>query len=299
MKKIACIISIVSCFVVYLPGFALAGETGHYINGVEGIKAASVPPPGLYYRMYNVLYHAGRLKDRVGNKLDIKFDLSVFAVANRVVWVTGHKVLGADYFMDATVPVVKTYINIGGLNDERTGFGDINIEPVGLSWHGKRHDASFGVSMYLPTGEYNVSKPASPGKDFYTLMFTFGWTSYLDPSRTWSASILGRYEIHSEMDDIHIRPGNDFHFEWGIGKTIARIFDVGLSGYCQWQVTDDSGSDLPWDKDIHDRVFALGPEMTSFIPSAKLFLSMRVLKEFGAVDRPQGNVATLTITKIF
>ena len=299
MKKIVRAILAMYCLVVFFAGSALAGETGHYINAVEGIKAASVPPPGIYYRMYNVLYHANRLKDRVGHTLDLKFDLSVFAIANRMIWVTGHKVLGGDYFMDATVPVVKTYANIGGMSDERTGFGDINIEPIGLSWHGKRHDASFGLSMYLPTGEYNVSKPASPGKDFYTLMLTLGWTSYFDAARSWSASILARYEIHSEMDDINIRPGNDFHFEWGIGKTIARVFDVGLTGYCQWQITDDSGSEVSWDKDIHDKVFAVGPEVSTFIPSSRLFLSLRVLKEFDAEDRPQGNVATLTVTKIF
>ena len=71
------------------------------------------------------------------------------------------------------------------------------------------------------------------------------------------------------------------------------------TGYCQWQITDDSGSDVTWDKDVHDRVFAAGPEVSVFIPFARFSCSLRALREFVAEDRPQGNVATLTLTKIF
>ena len=95
-----------------------------------------------------------------------------------------------------------------------------------------------------------------------------------------------------------MRPGNDFHFEWGIGKTLAKIWDVGLAGYCQWQVTDDSGSDAR-DKSVHDRIFAVGPEVSVFIPAAKSFLSLRSLWEFEAKDRTEGQVIALTLTRAF
>lgn len=81
----ACVVSVVSL------GLGFAGETGHYVNGVEGIKAGTVPPPGLYYRLYGVSYSADTLRDGDGNDLDVGFDLTVHALVNRGRLGFGHQ----------------------------------------------------------------------------------------------------------------------------------------------------------------------------------------------------------------
>jgi hypothetical protein len=282
-------------------GRARAGETGHYVNGVEGIKAATLPPPGFYWRIYNVYYGADELRDKDGDKLDVGFDLSVFALVNRFVWISDIQLLGGDFGADVIIPLIYTDIEIDalGIEDDAFGLGDIAVEPFVLAWHGARYDASCGLAAYLPTGAHDEDEPASPGKDFWTAMMTLGGTVYFDAAKTWSASILARYEIHSEKKDADVRPGDDFHFEWGIGKSLARIWDVGLSGYCQWQVTDDRGSDVYWDKGVHDEVCAIGPEVDVFVPPIRLLASLRTLWEFAAKDRSEGHVISLTLTKIF
>lgn len=282
-------------------GIAGAGETGHYVSGVEGIKGASVPGPGFYYKIYNVLYNANTLTDDKGSELDVDFDVTVFASAHRFIWVTPVKILGADFLMDTTIPLISTDISIraAGISDNAFGLGDICIEPFALSWHGRRYDAAFGLAAYLPVGKYDVDDPASPGKDFWTMMITLGATCYMDEEKTWSASILSRYEIHSEKESSDITPGNDFHFEWGFGKTLAKLWDVGIAGYCHWQVTDDSGSDVTWEKSVHDRVYALGPEISRFFPSLMLGFSLKHLWEFDAKDRSEGYATVLNLTKAF
>jgi hypothetical protein len=299
MGKLTVVTSGALCLAGMLFGMALAGETGHYVNGVEGIKASTLPPPGFYYRMYNVYYDADDITDKDGDELDVGFDIHVYALVNRFIWISDIKMLGGDFGADVIIPLVYTDLEITalGVDDDEFWLGDIAIEPFVLSWHGARYDASSGLAVYVPTGE--TDEPASPGKDFWTALITLGGTYYFDVEKTWSASILARYEIHSEKDDTDVRPGNDFHFEWGIGKTLAKIWDVGLAGYCQWQVTDDSGSDVQGDKGVHDRVFAVGPEVSVFIPSAKSFLSLRSLWEFEAKDRTEGHVTALTLTKAF
>jgi hypothetical protein len=285
-----------------LPGTASADErVCHYVNGVEGIKASTLPPPGFYYRMYNVFYNADEYTDKDGDDLDMDFEVSVYAMVNRFIWITNTKILGADFGADVIIPLVYTDIEIGlvGIDNHEFGLGDIVIEPFVLSWHGPRYDASFGLAAYVPTGEYDKNEPASPGRDMWTGMVTLGGTFYFDVEKTWSVSILSRYETHSEKDETDVTLGDDFHFEWGIGKTLAKIWDVGVAGYCHWQVSDDSGSDVLWDKSIHDRVYAIGPEVSVFIPPATLFASLRSLWEFDAEDRSEGNVTTLTLTKIF
>jgi hypothetical protein len=302
MRKLIVLVFCTFGLMSVLSGTASAGETGHYVNGVEGIKAATLPPPGLYYRLYNVFYNADEFNDEHGDSMDINFEVSVYAMVHRLVWITDKKILGADFGADIIIPLVYTDIEIKGtpvpVDDDQFGLGDIAIEPFVLSWHGPLYDASFGLAVYLPTGEYDQSEPASPGKDMWTGLITLGGTYYLDAEKTWSASILARYEIHSEKDETDVRPGNDFHFEWGIGKTLAKIWDVGVTGYCQWQVSDDSGSDAR-DTTVHDRVYAVGPEVTVFIPPAKLIASLRSQWEFGAEDRSEGNVTSLTLTKPF
>ena len=302
MHKIRLIVvAIVLLCCAGVQGLYAASEKGHYVPGVEGIKAATLPPPGVYYRMYNVIYNADAMMDANGDKLPINFDVSVYAMANRMIWITDKKFLGGYYGMDAIVPFVRTDVSIGaaGVADDQFSIGDIFLEPITLSWHGARYDAAVGLGFYAPVGQYDVTKPASAGQDFWTTMLTFGSTFYLDANRAWSVSALGRYEINSEKSDTSVKPGQDFLFEWGLARNVNKIWDIGMSGYCLWQVTDDSGSDVTWDAGVHDEVYALGPEVSVFIMPAKAFLSVRALWEFGASDRSEGSTATITFTKIF
>jgi hypothetical protein len=280
-----------------MPSFVWAGES-HYVNGVEGIKGATLPPSGLYGRIYGVYYHADQMKDNAGDTLPIDFDVQVYALVPRLIWVTPFQILGADYFADISVPVIRTDLSIGAakIDAEKTGMGDICVEPLGLAWHGTRYDAALAVGVYLPVGEYDKDDPASPGKDMWTSMGTAGVTLYADDAKTWSASILSRYEIHSQKQDLHYTPGDDFHFEWGLAKTVNKTLDVGLTGYCYWQVTSDSGTIAGAGK---SRVHAAGPEVNLFMPSILTFLSGRVQWEFGAENNTEGMLGAITLTKIF
>ena len=279
---------------------AMAGS-GHYVSGVEGIKGASLPPEGVYWRIYNVLYQADDLRDKNGDEIDVDFDVDVFCLVNRLVYSSGVEILGGNLVADICVPLTYTDISMkaGGMtvfDDNEFGLGDILIEPAILAWHGPRYDAALGVGVYLPTGDFDADEPASPGKGFWTGMLTAGATFYFDEARTWSASILSRYEIHSEQEDTDVTYGNDFHFEWGLGKTVAKTWDIGLAGYCRWQVTDDSG---PGTTDDREEAYAVGPEVSVFVPDWGVGVSLRSLLEFENKLNSQGNITTLMIMKAF
>ena len=95
--------------------------TGHYVPGVEGVKGASLPPPGFYVRDYNVFYTAGQLNDASGNKVPLNVDAFVYANLIRGIWITDWKVLGGNYGMDMIVPIQYTKLSIkdGRLDDLR------------------------------------------------------------------------------------------------------------------------------------------------------------------------------------
>ena len=298
MKKI--FLLLVCCFSL-LPGSIGFAATGHYVSGSEGIKGATMPPPGFYLRSYNVFYNANKMKDNRGKKIPPNFDVSVFATANRFIYSSEISILGGNLLMDATIPLVYTDISLrgagpGSFSDDRFGIGDIMVEPFVLSWHGSWYDAVIGFGMYLPTGEYSKHKPASPGKGFWTGMATLGGTVYFDEAKTWSASVLGQYEIHSKQEGTRQTPGHDLHFDWGVGKLIGGAVDVGIAGYSRWQVTNNSG---PGASSYGEQAHAIGPEVAFPIPPLGLHVSVRSLWEYEARNQPQGNLTTLTLTKHF
>lgn len=288
------------CVLFTLPGLAVAGH-GHYVNGVEGLKAATLPPEGFYWRMYNAYYTANKQVNNRGDSNPGRTTADVYALVNRAIWNTGLQVLGADFVVDLVIPLTNTKIHHRGtpMAFDSTSFnvGDILVEPALLAWHDDWYDAVLGFGVYVPVGDWDENKAASAGKGFWTFMFTAGGTVYFDAAKTWHASLLARYEVHTKQDETHTTPGNDFHFEWGIGKTINEVFDIGVAGYCNWQVTDDSGGHAK--AEHKERSFAVGPEIAYTIVPWGMNVSLRTLWEFENRNSTQGNITTLTLTKAF
>lgn len=313
MKSLFRHLPLVLALIAFICHPALGGESGNaYPNGIEGVKCGEIPPPGLYYRMYNYFYSADKLMDAGGEEVPIDFDLSVYAMANRLIWVSEAEILGANPFFSVMLPLLRTDIEIDfpapppgaagprDIDEREWGIGDLYVDAANLVWRGKQWQAAGGVGFFAPTGKYDKDNAASAGRDMWTGMLTLAGTYWPDAERSWSASVLARYETHCEQGDRDVEYGDDLHFEWGLGKTVTRGIDIGVAGYCQWQMTDDSGNDVAWDPNVHDRVFAAGPELVVTIPPPTLiFISLRSEWEFEAKDRPEGNATVLTLTKVF
>jgi hypothetical protein len=270
----------------------LSGQT-HYPAGVEGIKGPSLPPPGVYIRDYNYMYFAGKLEVE---QAPPDFDLFANIQAPRLIWITPNKFLGGYYGMDIIVPFAYQDLDMTGFSGSDFSLADIFVEPVTLSWHGKQYDASFGYGLWLPSGDFEASDPISPGKGFLTQMLTAGVTYYPDKKKTWSLAALNRYEFNHERDETGITPGQYWTLEWGIGKSLTKTVEVGVTGYFQAQTTDASGPDASVEK---DHVAGIGPEVTLVCPRLKLSTSIRYLRETGAHNRTEGNVLNLTFTRRF
>ena len=286
MKKLSVILTICACMLFSATAFA---GHAHYVNGIEGVKGASVPPPGKYWRSYNVFYNANTMRNNNGDKSN--FNVDVFATVQRYIHTTNTKILGADLVVGAIVPLTYTHVKTGGTD---FNLGDIFIEPAVLAWHGERSDSVLGIGVYLPTGKFNSNAMANAGKGYWTYMLTAGTTQYLSADKSWSFAILARYEFHSSQRNTDYRAGDDFHFEWGLGKKLNDTVELGLAGYCQWQVRKDKNGNYGNNK---ERVYAIGPEINLNIPKWKAAVNIRSLWEFGAKNTTEGTMSTLTFTK--
>lgn len=276
-----------------------AHADGHYVAGVEGIQAASVPPPGVYYLGYAANYNIEQFKAPGGsNTLPGENKGTIFALANRLAWITNTKVLGADYGMEAIAPVQSTSLTIkaAGISDTQSGFGDVYLGPLVLGWHGSNWDAVAAGGFWLKSAD--SSSPASPGKGFSSTMLTGGGTYYFDAAKTISGSVLLRYEINDSKSN-GFKPGDQVSVEWGIAKQFGGG-QLGLVGYDQMQMSSDSGTGATSDKTSRH---AIGVEGVLPILSAGVFLKAAAYTEYqvqaGSGAAPQGNLLRLTFVKAF
>jgi hypothetical protein len=284
-----------------LPAIMLAQSfTGHYPIGVEGIKAASAPPAGFYLRDYNLLYYADRINDASGDDLGADLEAFVYANALRPIWISEAKLLGADFGMDAIVPLLYKNIAVGGNRDETFNLGDICVEPVILGWHGQRVDVTLAYGMWMPTGDVDPGTiTGGTGQATWTHMITAGSTFFFDTEKTWAISALGRYEISYESTEYDITPGNVLSIEGGLSKTVSPGLDLGVIAYYQAQTTRDAGSDGVASSDDLDSVVAVGPELLWLWKQVGMFVSVRYGYEVMSEDRPQGHTGVITLTKRF
>lgn len=275
-----------------------AQAEGHYVPGVEGAQGASVPPPGFYYLGYLVNYDINSFRSP-GSSTNLPGSNSgkVTALANRFVWMTGHKVLGADYGVEAIVPVLRTSLDIGaaGISDRQTGVGDIYVGPLVLGWHGAQWDAVAAAGMWLDNA--STSSPASPGKGFKSTMLTGGMTYYFDSAKSISGSALMRFERHGKMDS-GFRHGNQLTLEWGLAKAFGPV-QAGVVGYSQWQTSNDSGLFASNDKSSRH---ALGAEVgyplaPGLLLKGALYKELRA--EAGTGAMPKGMLLRMTLLKAF
>lgn len=213
---------------------------GHYVPGVEGVMAASVPPPGMYYLGYLVNYSIDELRAPGSDTVPLSNTGTVSALANRLVYITNTQFLGAHYGVEAIVPVLRKSLNFNapGISESNSGVGDIYIGPLVLGWHGANWDAVAAAGLWLDNASSDA--PSKPGNGYKSTMLTGGATYYFDAAKTWTGSALVRYEMNSSQAN-GIKPGNQVSLEWGFGKSIGPV-QVGLVGYDQWQTSDDSGT---------------------------------------------------------
>lgn len=280
-----------------LVGSSQAQPDAHYPPGIEGIKGASLPPPGFYLRDYNLFYTADQLNNSSGRSAGPNnFQVLNFANVPRAIWITDAKIFGGYVGVDGLLPLVYQSVKAGPYSSSTFGIGDFFAEST-LSWHLKQIDIGAGAGFWAPTGDSAPPPTTRAGAGYWSPMLTLGATYFPDEAKTWAVSVLNRYEFNTKDRDTHETPGQAWTMEWGLSKTVTKTIDCGLVGYYQQRVTVSTGpapSEFPY-----SRVAAIGPEVTMAFPSAALYASLRYDYEFMADNRAQGHTVTLTLTKRF
>lgn len=268
------------------PSHATQGGGGAYPNGAEDFMSGALPPPGTYLLNYIEYYSANRLNDNNGNEMMPGFKLNVFADVVRVVHVTRQQVLGASWGMHLFLPLVYMDVKIPGAgSDNRTGLGDIIINPFILGWHGKNWHVATGLDFYLPTGSYDKKRLANTGRNYWTFEPVLAGTYLTDSGFELSGKLM--YDFNTKNSDLDYLSGQELHLDYAIGQHLGD-FTAGVAGYFYQQTTDDEqkGKKVSFNDGNKGRVVGVGPALK--YQYKNMSFSLKYLFETLVENRPEG-----------
>ena len=82
--------------------------------------------------------------------------------------------------------------------DEGTfGLGDIDVQPFNLGWNTEGADFITWYAFTAPVGRYAVDANDNIGLGMWSHELGLGSSLFFDDARSWHASVLGTFEMHS------------------------------------------------------------------------------------------------------
>ena len=280
-----------------------AQQKGQYLPGQFGLNAGVLPDPGLTYANITINYSADTLKDAQGHNSPVTGTYDLWAVENLFLYVPNYKFLGgrmmfgviAPTFANGSVTLPQFGANAGGF-----GVADIFVQPFTLGWKLKRADIWVADGFVAPTGRYTPGASDNIGSGYWGNQVMTGTTVYLTKNKGTSANLFTDWEQHGSRagaNNTSMTPGQTFTMEWGVGqvlpldKQFRKLLQFGLTGYDQWEVSNDSGtlsSGLPASVQPHYSVQAIGFQTNFIVPARHLNFYFKYLEEYSARSHVEG-----------
>lgn len=174
-------------------------------------------------------------------------------------------------------------------NADVNGMGDTELSVVWISQQDRLKIAA-GVSLFMPTGDYDKNRGPNPGfGNFYTLRPGIALSYSLNPNHSdasWDSgvTIAGRvsYGINTINKDTDYRSGNFVYVEGGIVK-VSGNWAVGANILAIRQVTDDSGSGATLGG-FRYRNNAAGPFISYKLPGQEAGFNLHYSRNFDSAN---------------
>jgi hypothetical protein len=148
-------------------------------------------------------------------------------------------------------------------------------------------------------GDRAVEDSDNIGLGYWTHQFQGAVSWYPWDNRGTAVTAAVTDELNGDKEDFDFTPGQRLSLNWGasqylpLTKDQTLLAEVGIAGYSQWQITDDTGSDAS--SDTHDQVHAVGAQLGLIVVPWNGALNFHYFHEFDSEDRFQGDVFGLNL----
>ncbi|MBS1518612.1 MAG: transporter [Bacteroidetes bacterium] len=305
-------------------------NTGHYIPGIFSLRDLATPPAtGLYVLDYNMYLKSDKYFNKNGDEVksitgplgfqtNLSLDVKGYANVLSLIYAKKTKILGNAVFLFALTPVYTTvnpnlaYQRIGlidtlqlsgNVNAEVSGFGDIRVMPLFLSWHSDQFDFTAGYDFFAPTGRYEKGASDNVGLGYWShLIQAFGYYYPLKikgkPSQAMALMLSGSYEMNSKIKGVDVTPGSRFTVEYGISQYLSEQLELTVMGGNNFQVGEDSGNDVWWDKSVKDKIGFASFQIGYWPWKDRLYTSAKYSLSYGEKQRLNMNILQLNLTYV-
>lgn len=283
---------------------AVEGGVGLTMNGYKTSMMGFLPPEqGAYFRNDVYSYFASTAAQVPQfSRIDLNARASTVIDFASLTFVTGLKVLGAQWAFSAVVPFGYSRVTADitapiltlGKTDQSFSLADSVLAPLVLGWHlGDVHLTGTWL-VYLPTGAYSTSNISSLGQNH--VAFDQGLNvSWFEPKCGVELSLGMGYMVNLENDATNYVSGNEFHSDFLAAWHAPFGLLAGVNGYAYQQVTADGGAGALLGS-YRGRSLAAGPLVgyTFKAGQGEYSLNARYYREFAVKNRFEGNVFYLT-----
>lgn len=301
--------TMLACAALSTAALAEEGGTGHYTPGSMASFMDGVSPTETFLMRYNLVYYDGSVD------------------AQRVLPIAGETTLGAEaktwaqgitmfwrppveigerwsYAMSATIPHISLEVSADVVpvpgttlqrSDDVSDVGDILLMPLMFNYN-VSDDISWNyrLSIYAPTGSYQVGRLANTGKNYWSVEPTVAFMYFGRKNGRELSAFLGT-SFNTENSDTDYKSGAQAHLEFTAAQHfpwMGGLAGVGLTGFWYEQVGGDSGSGATLGA-FEARDIGVGP-VISFIGKVSghdLLAELKWLHEFETKNRLEGDVA--------
>lgn len=256
--------------------------SGGYLPGIMGVRDYTNPgTDGLFVLDYNIFLSANSFYDGNGNKVNsldfvpglegsIPFDVDISGYINSLMFTYASpklEFLGNAQYLFIAAPIystVNTGVALGQLTGRITidggasGFGDMTIAPLMLSWGSEKFDLTTGYLFVAPTGKYETGGDSNVGIGYWSHVIQAAAYYYPLPQKATAIMVMPSYEWHGMLKDADVKPGSRFILEYGISQYLSERLEITFQGGHAWQTVEDSGSDAYWDTSVKDQMSIFG-----------------------------------------
>ena len=232
------------------------------------------------------------------------------------VWILGGlytfetPVLDAHYSLGAFVPYVwmdvTADVTAGGATgmrgDSADGIGDLTLLPAMMAWKSGSWQYSAILSVYAPTGDYNLGSLANVGRNYWTFDPTLQ-ISYNNAKTGFNAAIFTGVTLNTENDDTDYQSGAAFHIDASVQQLLPvgpGFLSVGFNAFYYEQIEGDSGSGATLGG-FEGRDIGIGPALGYILPCGEntLVAEARWLPELETKRRLEGDFFWLKLVYQF
>ena len=289
---------VAGCLLVTASAEAKATEYAFssYALGGNAFAAGVTPPPGTYVTALTGFY-SGQIGTSVnfgGVVINADSKVNFFTSGLNGLYVPERKLFGGNLGLSVTVPVghddIEATLGVGPFTVSREvdgwGLGDI-VSKAQLGWQRGDFSHTVYVQAVAPTGRYETG--FFPIIGLHRPGIDTGWAfTWVDKPTKLQFNGVAGVTFNFVNTETDYESGDEFHFEWAIGREFSPGFVFGIVGYDYRQLTGDSGSArFPFE----GRVDAIGPGLsyTTLIRETPFIFNLRHYQEFNAHNRWEGN----------